>query len=286
MRKAARIAFVVSWVLAEVAATVALERLGHVRGFAAPHHAIGRWALRASTEDLVAVAARTIGLTLSGWLLLATLLSTAHRVVPGWKPLHRLDFATPPHLRRALDRALVLGLGASLAMGTASAASAAVRPTTTTVASSAPAANPPLRATALDQPVPRAPVVHLKLRAPAPLDLPVVRGLVAAPPPPPPMPTPVPPHRHATEVKPRRDRGAPAGADFVIVRPGDNLWLIARRALAATPGTRADDVATYWRRLIAANIATLRSRDPNLIFPGERIALPDVGTSDTAAAGG
>ena len=61
----------------------------------------------------------------------------------------------------------------------------------------------------------------------------------------------------------------------MIVRAGDNLWTIARAALqrdGRSAGT--DAIVPFWQKVIAANAASLRSRDPNLIFPGERIALP------------
>ena len=62
------------------------------------------------------------------------------------------------------------------------------------------------------------------------------------------------------------------------MRSGDNLWLIARAALVTRePGTVDDaSIARYWRRMIAANVATLQSRDPNLIYPGEVVALPPI----------
>jgi nucleoid-associated protein YgaU len=62
----------------------------------------------------------------------------------------------------------------------------------------------------------------------------------------------------------------------VVVRPGDNLWLIAQAALARDPAAPVDDpaVARYWRDVIRVNRRTLRSGDPSLIFPGEIITLP------------
>lgn len=63
-----------------------------------------------------------------------------------------------------------------------------------------------------------------------------------------------------------------------VVQPGDHLWGIAEARLArlgvgdGTPSAR--DIAPYWARVIAANRATLRSGDPNLIFPGEVVVLP------------
>jgi hypothetical protein len=58
--------------------------------------------------------------------------------------------------------------------------------------------------------------------------------------------------------------------------PGDNLWRIATTRLATQLGRAPSDaeIVPYWQRVIATNRATLRSGDPNLIHPGELIALP------------
>jgi nucleoid-associated protein YgaU len=65
------------------------------------------------------------------------------------------------------------------------------------------------------------------------------------------------------------------------VAPGDNLWTIARDRLAEVTGRPAAElgereVARYWLQVVDANRATLRSGDPDLIFPGETIKLPPV----------
>ena len=63
-----------------------------------------------------------------------------------------------------------------------------------------------------------------------------------------------------------------------MVRPGDNLWVIARDELVRTTGASGDErrVARYWCAVIEANRGTLRSGDPSLIFPGEIVTLPEV----------
>jgi hypothetical protein len=258
MHRIARIGFVACLLTGEVAAVLVLGRLGRVAGFTAPHHGLGRWLLHAPTEDLVATAGRLFGLTLAWWLLAATVLSVARRVVPGWRRLRALDALTPRSLRRILDRGLALGLGASIAVGgmhpaAASAARGPTRAPVTTVS------------TRSDQPVPRAPGTAV-----APTPAPARAGRSPAPPPPPSGP-------------PER------GTNTVVVRAGDNLWVIARHALRdgegqhgnAEPG--ANEIVPYWRRVIAANAATLRSHDPNLIFPGERVVLPPISDGRPAA---
>lgn len=223
-------------VLAEVAAVVVLFRLGHRAGFAAPTHAFGRWIRAEPTEVLVAALGRLAGLTLGAWLLGTTLLSMARRLVPAWRSVRALDLATPPSVRRLLDRTLAVGLGASLAI-------TAVRPAA--AAPSRPIAvggRAGSAASSADVPVPRVPPVSTP-RAPRPTVAP----------------------RASPKTAPTQSSGT------VVVRPGDNLWVIARRAV------RSDDPATiapYWRAVVAANAPTLRSRDPNLIYPGERIRLP------------
>lgn len=69
------------------------------------------------------------------------------------------------------------------------------------------------------------------------------------------------PPRHRTEP--------PHGV--VIVRPGDSLWLIARRLLAegAVDGAVADVVAR-----VHAHNRTVIGADPDLIRPGQRLEVP------------
>jgi len=62
-----------------------------------------------------------------------------------------------------------------------------------------------------------------------------------------------------------------APASEVAVRPGDSLWLIARRQLggSATPA----QIATEWPRWYAANRATV-GPDPNVLRPGSQLHAP------------
>lgn len=232
MNRCRRVVFVVVLLGAEVAVVIALQRLGRIDGFALPRHAVGHWLFHAPTEDLVAATARVAGMALACWLLVATCLSLARRVVPGWRRLRALDAMAPAALRRLVDRAVAVGLGASIGVTGLHGAGAATQPTRARV----------------DTPVVRS--------ANTPTSTPTTA-------PTPPTERPAPPESTASQDT------------TVVVRPGDNLWTIARGAL--DKGTRViapAEIAPYWQRVIAANAATLRSHDPNLIFPGERVVLP------------
>jgi hypothetical protein len=65
-------------------------------------------------------------------------------------------------------------------------------------------------------------------------------------------------------------------AGRVVVRPGDNLWLIARASLTRVSTRRPTEaeVMRHWLLVIAANRSTLRSGDPSLVFPGEIVTVP------------
>ena len=103
------------------------------------------------------------------------------------------------------------------------------------------------------------------------LDAPVVRAPHAAGPVPAPNSSRAPHPPPAPGVPPVTDRP-------YVVRPGDNLWRIARAEVTRAGGDTHPGGATidrYWRRVVAANRATLRSGDPSLIYAGEVVTLPD-----------
>jgi hypothetical protein len=78
-------------------------------------------------------------------------------------------------------------------------------------------------------------------------------------------------------VSPSSKPAPPTLTRSVVVRPGDNLWSIARTEVVRASAVHGDDaIARYWRLVIAANRATLRSGDPSLILPGELVTLPPV----------
>lgn len=83
--------------------------------------------------------------------------------------------------------------------------------------------------------------------------------------------------RRPSHVEPARSQPlAPsrASAGTWTVEPGDHLWSIAARTLAASWHRRPTDgeVDPYWRRLIADNRDTIAN--PDLIYPGDTVELP------------
>jgi nucleoid-associated protein YgaU len=60
----------------------------------------------------------------------------------------------------------------------------------------------------------------------------------------------------------------------VRVRPGDSLWLVARQVLPEGASDAAVD--RTWRRIAACNADRL-GPDPDLIFPGTLLRVPQRG---------
>ncbi len=73
---------------------------------------------------------------------------------------------------------------------------------------------------------------------------------------------------------PDRVDAAPAPRPVVRVRPGDSLWRVAERVLP--DGAPDDAVDRTWRRIAAANRDRL-GPDPDLIFPGTLLRVPEAG---------
>lgn len=67
--------------------------------------------------------------------------------------------------------------------------------------------------------------------------------------------------------------------DHVVVVRGDHLWKISRQQLDSALGRPPanHEIHPYWRQVIEVNADQLRSGDPDLIYPGEVIILPEAG---------
>jgi len=91
-------------------------------------------------------------------------------------------------------------------------------------------------------------------------------------------PTTAPPEPTETETETETTDGAepPAPIEVVVV-PGDHLWGLAASRIADALGRKPleHEIAPYWRDVIDENRGRLRSGNPDVIFPGEVIVLPD-----------
>lgn len=71
--------------------------------------------------------------------------------------------------------------------------------------------------------------------------------------------------------------GRPQGSILsttVVVETGDHLWGISEQRLQeSSPSAPVDP---YWREVVARNTPRLRSGNPDLIYPGEVIELPEI----------
>ena len=67
----------------------------------------------------------------------------------------------------------------------------------------------------------------------------------------------------------------PRGGTY-IVQAGDSLWRIAERTLAArdSGAVTSADIARFWPTVYRANRALIGD-DPNLIFPGQPLQIPE-----------
>ena len=63
------------------------------------------------------------------------------------------------------------------------------------------------------------------------------------------------------------------------VQPGDHLWSITAAYLDRHLGRTAsvEEIAPLWHEVVEINRDAVVSGDPSLIFPGERIVLPELG---------
>ena len=243
---------------------VGLHKLGGVDALAIDWSNPVDWVDGSATEYVVGAALRSIGLVIGYWLLATTSLYAMTGVRGRERRPHWAALLTLPGVRKMVDRTLATAVAVSIAAAPLSPALA----TTEAIA-------PP---TVVFDGSDGIPVPHVTSTAPTagpvtggnerPASRPAVRF--------------VPPH-----PSPIADPGAlPIVTTSAIAEParwhtvsrGDNLWSIASGHLETVLGVEPpqDVVTEYWQLLVETNRDTLRSGDPNLIFPGELVDLPHV----------
>lgn len=260
---AARLAAVVG---VSAAGVVVLHRVGARPYFRVEWSDLGGWLEVTPPEDALVAALRLAGLVVAWWVLVTSLLYVAARAARLPAAVRAVQWAVLPPVRRLADRAVAGTLVGSSVLGAPAQALAAEHD---------PPLPPPVVVQADEDaegdaeswyvPTPAGPgggdaqpgghvgTDGWRSNAEA---LVVGRG----------------DRPHAETQERARD----AAAHTVVA--GDHLWGIAEARLRAAwerEPTEAE-TAAYWREVIAANRARLVSGDPDLVFPGEVIELPEV----------
>jgi nucleoid-associated protein YgaU len=237
-----------------------------------------------SGDDLALVTAWLLALMLSAWLTLVCSAGSVALVRRDRRSAIRVARFAPAFVRRVVEAAVVV----MCAVGPATAAHASPAPPRPPVVvhvnadgtielgrdgvRHADSSRP--HAPIADQPVVRAPTPTTPTTTPRPprtTAVPVERALASRP-----ANTRSPRQPHADVTTPHPATSL-AGTHHVV-QHGENLWNIARATLvtAGHHAVSSEQVAPYWRSVVAANRTTLRSGNPSLIFAGEMVTLPPV----------
>lgn len=252
------------------ALTFALHRLGEVRWLSVDWANLSRWLDSTPPADALLAASRLAGLACGWWILLSTLFYLAARASRATFPLRLATPLALPFVRTLAAHSLVGAVAATTLGGALPALASTDRPVATgqlhpfpvpvpTPGSVTPApGSEALRAEPFLFPHP---VLTLENR---PIGLPG-ESLRSAPDGDRTGPCPAP--SEASRLEP---------GDRYRIAPGDNLWDIARRVVSQTSAhpPAVHQIASYWVDVVEANRDTIRSGDPNLIFPDETILLP------------
>lgn len=239
----------VAWLGALSAVLAGAVALGSTPALAAPPltdpGALGDWAGAREPVEAGFAVLRVVLIALSCYLLLVTVLAVVLRLGRAGRLVTAVDVLTLPWVRRIVQGSLGVGMvGATLAaVGSATVEPSAMPSRSLTTADARLAASAP--------PVGQ-PGSDLFVRLPDTEQAPPTM------------------HRldHPAEV---------AGAAEVTLEAGDHLWSVAERALADAWGRGPTDaeLAPYWAQVVEANRDRLADpANPDLVFPGQAIALP------------
>ncbi|MDH3605430.1 MAG: hypothetical protein OER12_00380 [Acidimicrobiia bacterium] len=242
-------------VLVEVLMVAGLHLLARVDGFGIDWSDINGWLDRTPFEDAAGAILLVIALGLAYWLLLSTVFYAVASRSGNSTAIRAVGWLTLPAVRRLISRAVALSI----------AASALASPLAPAIAKLAGA----------DQQV----VVEVdsegRMHPPGAPPSAVRSDDVVLPPHLAPQP----------KMEPTEQPGEPTAvvdgtiSHQVTVRRGDHLWSLSESHLERVLGKTdlgEHEIARYWVRVIAANKATIRSGNPDLIYPGEVVELPAV----------
>jgi nucleoid-associated protein YgaU len=238
---------------------LALEVLGRRPELAVPVDGLGEWLRDGDAATVVVALLRWVALLGTGWLLGSTLLYLAASLsrVPG--AVRAVRWSTLPAVRRAVDAACAVSVATSVVLAP-------------TVAGAARTSDPPSVSLVRDGHggggINGLPADTTTTSTTTTTTRPGPPVTATAAPTVPVAPSPSPP-----------PSAVPAE---VVVAPGDNLWVLSARHLAAATGRAVGDVpdaevAPYWASVCELNRHLLASGDPDLVFPGERVVFPATG---------
>ena len=252
----------------ELGAVVVLHLLGDSDLFQVGWSNFSDWLDTTPVEDVIAAGVRLIALGIAYWLLFSTLAYVIASFSRRSAAIRATAWMTLPPVRRLVRRSVALSIAASsivVPLGPSVASLALGSRTSTVVMEVDPGgvishSSADLRSEdrsgdegGTDDEVLLPP--HLQ-SLPDPLLEPV--------------------------VAPQPDSNAvldPTTSHVHKVVRGENLWRIACQHLEEVSGRTnlaEHEIAPYWVRVIEANRLTIRSGDPDLIYPGEQIILPPV----------
>ncbi len=267
---ASRLSRVAGLLILEVGAVLVLHLLGDREFLQVDWSNFGRWLDGTPVEDVIAAGLRIAALAIAYWLLLSTLAYVIASLSRRAAAIRATSWMMLPPIRRLVSRSVAVSIATS---------SIAV-PLGPAVADLALG----WRASTMAVEVDLDGVIH-----PPGTDAPAEEGSdddggtgdeVL-----------LPPHlRSAVDpladnepvAAPEPDPSAaldPTVSHIHKVVRGEHLWSIASHHLEVVSG-RTDlaerEIAPYWVRVMDANRSTIRSGDPDLIYPGEQIVLPPV----------
>ena len=238
----------------DAVAIVGLHRLGDRAWASVDFSMVETWT-SASPEVVVTALLRIAALGAGYWIAISLVVAIA---TTKWS-IRTGHWTTLPFVRRLVEKALAVSFVTSTALSPAVASATELPPIPIIV--EAPAAGTEVDGTAVTPPANEFDLPEPAQQKPALEDAP--KGILVPPLQDPPVPS-------------SSAQRSTATATEHTVQPGDSMWVIAQRHLASIGAPTSDpDVASYWVEVIEANRGTIRSGDPDLIYPGEVLTLPE-----------
>jgi len=246
----------------ELLLVVGLHTLARLDTFSIEWSDLSGWLDGSTFEDAFGSVLLLVALVLAYWLALSTLSCLAASLSGRPTAVRAVRRLTFPPIRRLVGRAVALSLAASAVVGPSVPAMANLagdgRAEVIVEVDSEGHLHPPGTTeapTGEEEPADTIVPPHLQV---------------------PPISDPGDGVEEPVPPEPRIDGSMP---HTVSVRRGDHLWSLSEHHLQrAWNRSSLDDheIARYWVQVIEANQATIRSGDPDLIYPGEVITLPTV----------